>query len=173
MPKDDLSGKNLDNVDLSDTDMSGSDLSKASLRRAQFKGAKLQNANLAESDLHGAQLQHADPAGTDLRNADLSEADLRGVDLRRTASVDGARLSGAKGVPAELASAGGEPEQVRVGHVLEEVADLNRQIIGTVQSLSHLGKGGGELTEHERRRVIDRIVELRQRRDHLEDRLIR
>ncbi len=91
MPKDNLSGKKLDHMNLSGTNVSESDLSKASLRRSQLKGAKLHNANLADSDLRGAHLEHAD----------LSGADLRGVDLGRTASIEGAKLAGAKGVSPE------------------------------------------------------------------------
>ncbi len=90
MPKDDLSGKNLDNVSLSGEDMEQSDLSGASLRHASLKGARLRDANLAGSDLHDADLQNADLTGADLHDADLTDAHLEGVDLTRAASLESA-----------------------------------------------------------------------------------
>lgn len=98
MPKDNLSGKNLDHVNLSGTNLSEADLSHASLRRSQLEGTKLQDANLADTDLRGAHLRHADLTGAHLEHADLSGADLTGVDLRRVASLEGATLAGARGV---------------------------------------------------------------------------
>lgn len=172
MPKDNLSGKNLDHVNLSGTDMSDADMSHSSLRRSQLKGTKLNNADLAESDLRGAHLGHADVTGTNLRDADLSESDLRGVDLGRAASVEGAKLTGARGVSGELANAAGKSsEQLGVGHVLEEVVELNRQILEAVRSL--FDPRQRENAEAERRGDIERIDALRQRRDALENRLTR
>lgn len=102
MPKEDLSGRNLDHVSLADADLSEADLSEASLRCAHLERAKLERASLAGSDLHGAYLTRADLTDADLRGADLTEADLRGTDLARAAALDGARLEGAKGVPPEV-----------------------------------------------------------------------
>lgn len=99
MPKDELSGKNLDNVNLSDSDLSASDFSNSSLRRAQLKHAKLQDADLSGTNLHGAQLNHADVTGADLGNADLTDASLTGVDLDRAANTAGITLAGATGLP--------------------------------------------------------------------------
>lgn len=98
MPKDNLSGKNLDHVNLSGTNLSEADLSHASLRRSQLEGTKLQDANLADTDLRGAHLRHADLTGAHLEHADLSGADLTGVDLRRVASLEGSTMAGARGV---------------------------------------------------------------------------
>jgi uncharacterized protein YjbI with pentapeptide repeats len=102
MSKENLAGEHLDHVSLSGADLSEADLSRASLRRAHLEGAKLEKASLVASDLHGAYLLHADLTEADLRHADLTEADLRGVDLGRAAALDGARLAGAKGVPADV-----------------------------------------------------------------------
>lgn len=99
MPKDDLSGKNLDNVSLSGSDMEQANLSKSSLRHANLKGANLRDANLAGSTLRDAQLQDADLTGADLRDADLTGADLTGVDLRQAATTEGIILAGATGLP--------------------------------------------------------------------------
>lgn len=84
MPKDDLSGKNLDNVSLPGEDMERSDLSNASLRHSNLKGAKLRDA---------------DVSGADLTGADLTGADLSGVDLSRAAQTEGVTLAGAIGLP--------------------------------------------------------------------------
>lgn len=175
MPKENLSGKNLDHVNLSGTDMSGADMSHTSLRRSQLKGTKLHNADLAESDLRGAHLGHADVTGTNLRDADLSESDLRGVDLGRAASVAGANLARARGVPGDLANASAKPPEqlVGVGHILEEVVELNRQILEAVRSLFDPRQRQPEDAEAERRGAIERIHALRQRRDALENRLTR
>lgn len=102
MPKDNLSGEQLDQVNLTGSDLSDTDLSKASLRHSQLKRARLRNANLADSDLRGAHLEGADLTGANLRNADLSDADLRGVDLRRAGTVEGIKLAGAIGVPEDM-----------------------------------------------------------------------
>jgi uncharacterized protein YjbI with pentapeptide repeats len=103
MPKEDLSGRKLDHVSLAGADLTEANLSQTSLRCAHLEGAKLEKATLTESDLHGAYLTQADLTAADLRRADLTAADLRGVDLGRVAALDGARLDGAKGVPAEVA----------------------------------------------------------------------
>lgn len=103
MPKDQLTGTNLDHVSLSGSDLSDADLSRSSLRQSQLKGAKLRGANLSGSDLQGAHLEQADVTGADLSHADLTGASLQGVDLTQAASIDGIILTGAAGVPDELA----------------------------------------------------------------------
>jgi hypothetical protein len=103
MPNDDLSGQNLDHVNLSGANLSNSDLSRSSLRRSHLKGTNLQHANLEHSDLRGAHLEGSDVAGADLRHADFSEANLHGVDLSQAASTEGITLTGATGVSDEMA----------------------------------------------------------------------
>lgn len=99
MPKDDLAGKNLDDIGLDHTNLEKSDLSKSSLRRSNLRGTNLRGANLAGTDLRDAHLQDADVTGADLSGADLSGASLAGVDLEQAATIDGLTLTGATGLP--------------------------------------------------------------------------
>jgi uncharacterized protein (TIGR02246 family) len=99
MPKDGLSGKNLDHISLSGTNMANADLSGSSLRRSQLRGTNLRGANLQGSDLHDAHLEQADVTGADLRGADLTGASLYGVNLDQSASIEGARFDDAQGLP--------------------------------------------------------------------------
>ena len=90
MPKDELAGKNLDDIGLADANMEESDLSRSSLRRSNLRHANLRGANLTDSDLRDAHLQDADVTGADLRGADFTGANLEGVDFSR-ANTSGAR----------------------------------------------------------------------------------
>ena len=86
----DLSGANLNDMDLSEADLRGAnlegvELEEADLSRAKLEGAKLNKAKLFKARLNGARLKRAE-----LREADLSWADFRGARLAR------ADLSGAK-----------------------------------------------------------------------------
>lgn len=121
MPKDDLAGKNLDDIGLSGSNMEQSDLSKSSLRRSNLRQANLRGANLAGSDLRDAHLQDADLTGADLSHADFTGASLDRVDLTRAATTEGA--IGLPGDEAKAEPAGGD-RLVRVGDVKIEV--LNR-----------------------------------------------
>lgn len=182
MPKDNLSGKKLDHVNLSGTNLSEADLSNASLRRSQLKGAKLHNANLADSDLRGAHLEHADLTGAHLEHADLSGADLTGVDLRTVASLEGANLTGARGivdqpeVPTDgdrvvsVRWDGDQAEHLTVDRLLASVADLNLQIADSVRAVSTQHT---QLVDNDWRDAIDAINRLRQRRDEMEAQLVR
>lgn len=177
MPKDNLSGKNLDHVNLSGTDLSESDLSNTSLRRSQLKGAKLHNANLAESDLRGAHLEHADLTGAHLERANLTGTDLRGVDLSRVASLEGARLGGARGVPDQTDAQVDDDQVISVRWDAEwpepplaSVAEINRQIIESLRAASTEIE---QLTGKDRRDAIDEVNHLRQRRDAMEAQLVR
>ncbi len=113
MPKDDLAGKNLDDIGLAGTNLKESNLSNTSLRRANLRGA-----NLAGSDLHDAQLQGADVAGADLRDADLTHANLEGVDLSR------ADTTGARGLTGFLDDRASKSDLARTG--VENRAALGR-----------------------------------------------
>jgi hypothetical protein len=92
MPKDGLSGKNLDYVSLSGANMAETDLSHSSLRHARLTRSNLRGADLRDSDLHDAHLAQADVTDADLSGADLTGADLQGVDLDRAASLEGAKF---------------------------------------------------------------------------------
>jgi hypothetical protein len=136
MPKDDLSGKNLDHANLSDIDLSAADLSDASLRSAKLKRTNLQDADLSGSNLHGAQLDHADLAGADLSSADLTEASLTGVDLGQASDTTGITLTGATGLPQ------GEARR-RDGDTPAQVPQSGRWIVPNLQRLlTELGRPG-------------------------------
>lgn len=118
MPKDDLAGKNLDDIGFAGGNLQESDLSHASLRRSNLRHANLRGANLTDSDLREAHLQDADVTGADFSGADFTGANLDGVDLSR------ADTTGARGLPG-VPMAGIELEEhVRPG--LEKVAALTR-----------------------------------------------
>ena len=94
----DLSGANLDGLDVSNRRypganldnvvMSNAELHNANLRGAYMRGAKMLAAKLIDADLSGAHLSEAD-----LRGANLSGANLSGADLS-DASLEYAALSG-------------------------------------------------------------------------------
>lgn len=77
-PQCDLSGANLNRMDLSGANLEGANLSRAKLNLANLTGANLRKADLRDVVFGGA---------------DLAEADLRGADLRGT-SFAGAYMSG-------------------------------------------------------------------------------
>ncbi len=77
-PQCNLSGANLNRLDLSGANLEGANLSRAKLFLANLSGANLRNADLREAAFGGA---------------DLAEADLRGADLTGTSFV-GAYMSG-------------------------------------------------------------------------------
>ena len=113
----DLSGANLNRVNLSkaylgeadlsdaflieailkDTDLGHADLSRALLNNADMRsailngtnmrGADLRNANLSHASLQRADLREAGLGWVDLRGADLCEADMDGVHVRHTTKV--------------------------------------------------------------------------------------
>ena len=99
-----LSGKNLNEANVSDVDLSGANLSCAGLRRANLSDANLIGANLSGTifalanlsgaDLSGADLSGANLIGANLSDANLSRADLSGAGLR-LANLSDADLSGA------------------------------------------------------------------------------
>lgn len=120
MPKDDLAGKNLDDIGLAGSNLEQSDLSKSSLRRSNLRQANLRGANLAGSDLRDAHLQDADVTGADLSDADFTGANLEGVDLTQAATTEGAI-----GLPGDGAGAApsGRDHLTSVGDVKIEVLD--------------------------------------------------
>jgi len=73
-PKCDLSGANLNRLELS-----GANLSGANLSRAQMALANLSHANLSDADLREAVFSGADLAQTDMRGADLTGASFVGA----------------------------------------------------------------------------------------------
>jgi uncharacterized protein YjbI with pentapeptide repeats len=85
----DLSGAQLDGVDLRGANFIGAQLSRANLCNARLDGVKLAIANLSDADLTGACLRDAKLVGANLNRAILAGADLAGANL------DGADLSNA------------------------------------------------------------------------------
>jgi hypothetical protein len=185
MPKDDLSGKNLDSVSLSGDDMSESNLSRTSLRYSQLKGTRLRNTDLSESDLRGANLRRADVTGANLTNADLTDANVQGVDLESAGSLRGANLEGAVGVSGNLdLSLQGDvaPDAAEeraagedIHQLIAAVAELNGEIAVLARAL-HVhqrsvreGKAG---TENTGMPLIQTIHRLRHHRDELEVHLV-
>jgi uncharacterized protein YjbI with pentapeptide repeats len=99
----DISGWDLEGINLAGKDLAGATLQGANLRKADLSGATLGEANLTRADLRQAVLvcvtQGVVPGGVVLRYADL-----RGADLTR-AKLKGADLFGAKLGKAVLAGA--------------------------------------------------------------------
>jgi uncharacterized protein YjbI with pentapeptide repeats len=83
----DLSGAQLDAIDLSDVDLSG-----ARLRGVSLNGANLQRVQLTHADLVDASLQRADLSGANLLLADFTGADLNCANLRGTTSTSDKEL---------------------------------------------------------------------------------
>jgi uncharacterized protein YjbI with pentapeptide repeats len=101
----DLSGADLDEVDLSGNDESENRdktfLSYLSLSDIQLAGVNLRKANLREAKLSGANLLM-----TDLRKADLRDSHLMLTDMR-FATLTGAKLGNANLMKADLSGAKG------------------------------------------------------------------
>ncbi len=125
----DLSGRNLQQVNLAYEDLRGAILSHANLRGANLRGARLNRADLRGADLSSADLDGADLSnarlsdesgnwtvlsqanlrhtklqGLDLRKFDLSGLDLENADLNDT-DLRGARLIGTNLCGADLSRA--------------------------------------------------------------------
>ncbi len=77
----DLTGKNLDSVDLEGADLTGSTLEGVDLGNANLKGTKLVKVNLRNADLRGADLYKANLSGADLTGAKLEGALLDDAQL--------------------------------------------------------------------------------------------
>ncbi|NEO98912.1 MAG: protein kinase [Symploca sp. SIO2E9] len=104
-----LSGLNLQNIDLSGSTFQHSKLAKtnlqgANLSSAVFGKANLRQANLRDANLGRAYFSCADLEGADLRGSDLSYAHLVNANLKG-ANLCGANLSSAKVTSKQLAQA--------------------------------------------------------------------
>jgi uncharacterized protein YjbI with pentapeptide repeats len=177
MPNDELTGKNLDDASFAGSDLSDADLSHTSMRRAELKGANLRGATLAGADLHGARLDGVDLTGANLHDTDLTGASLHGVDLDQAATTEGIRLAGAKGLSEQVAR---ESDDSAPGAHMEEAAEdillITRDIAQVARdvatSRAASGQGSELPTDTDRRAAIERIDELRARRDLVEERLM-
>jgi uncharacterized protein YjbI with pentapeptide repeats len=69
----DLTGLNLQAINLSGADLRGANLFVADLRQANLGGANLEGVDLGGAKLHGADLRRANLDGADLRGAKYNE----------------------------------------------------------------------------------------------------
>ena len=118
---------NLRRADLSGADLQDVDLHEAKLGGANLSGADLQGANLSEAELSGTNLSGADLQGADLREAELREANLSGADLQG-ASLSEAELSGANLSGADLQ--GANLRQAKMSGANLQKANLRRASLG-------------------------------------------
>jgi phospholipase C len=82
----DLSGKNMQGVDLSgallnNANLNGANLQKAFLPNAVLTGATIRGTNLQNADLAGGNLAGADLRGSNLQHDDFTNAKLAGANL--------------------------------------------------------------------------------------------
>lgn len=106
-----LSGADLENLDLFLGKLWNCNLIKANLRYARLERADLFEANLFRADLSHANLSHADLSSSNLSSANLTGASLVSANLSRAdlssvnlsgADLSGANLSGAKLILTDL-----------------------------------------------------------------------
>ena len=139
-----LSGKELDMINLNDTDLAGANLSKARLRNAKLRSSYLSEAKLDEADLSNADLSDANLVdatligtiliGTSFDHANFYSANLTNADLRSaylgeasfySANLKGANLEGADLHQADLYDA-------KLNNANLEEADLKwASLVGT------------------------------------------
>ncbi len=90
----DLRGADLSGRNLQDNNLSGAEMNHADLDGANLQNAFLPNAILTDATAKGANLQHADLAGAVLRAVDFTGANLQHADMT-DADLTGANLAGA------------------------------------------------------------------------------
>lgn len=78
-PQCNLSGANLNRLDLSGANLEGAILSRATLALSDLSGANLQKADLRETIFNGADLGNADLRGADLTGSSLVGAYMKGI----------------------------------------------------------------------------------------------
>lgn len=178
MPNDEVIGKNFDDASFAGSDLSDADLSRTSLRRAELKGANLRGATLAGADLHGARLDGVDLTGADLRDADLTDASLHGVNLDQAASTEGIRLAGAKGLGEQVAcDSDDHASEAHMHEAAEDMLLITRDIAQVARDVATAraaasGHLNAEPSDTDRRAAMERIDELRARRNLVEERMM-
>jgi Pentapeptide repeats (8 copies) len=94
-----LSGRNLQGIELDFFDLTGANLEGADLRKATFRKATLEGAIFSEANLEGAILSEANLRGANLTRANLTVAIFREANLEgaifREANLEGATFEGA------------------------------------------------------------------------------
>ena len=88
-----LMSENLDNLDLSGANLECVDLHCASLRGTKLCGARLRSADLDHCKLEGADLRSSDLTGASMRNAQLQKASLWDAALR-SVNLSGSNMEG-------------------------------------------------------------------------------
>lgn len=78
-PQCDLSGANLNRLDLSGANLEGANLSRAKMSLTNLSGANLHNADLREAIFNGADLSNIDLRGANLTGASLVGAYMKGA----------------------------------------------------------------------------------------------
>jgi hypothetical protein len=123
-----LTGANLDGVDLSHKDLTGTILSGVDLSHKDLTGTILAQSNLAGANLSGVDLNHKDLTRAILYRVDLSHKDLTGTMLTY-ANLTGANLDGVDLSHKDL-----------TGTILSGVDLRNTDLTGTILAQSNLAK---------------------------------
>lgn len=84
MIESDLSGENLEGINLAEYRLHLANFRRANLKQANFEGADLSTVAFDGADLKGANFRGANMCGASLIGADCTNADLSHADLRRT-----------------------------------------------------------------------------------------
>jgi len=157
-----LSGLELENINLYQADLSGANLNKTRMSGAVLMNANLRSADLTAADLADAKMTRICLRAADLSGANLSDARLREADLSEAkcngANLRGADLRGAKLNKARLAWAdlrGADLSDADLsGAILTDAdlsgSDLSRAILSeadlSVANLSRCILAGADLT---------------------------
>ena len=123
-----LSGFNLENIDLSFRNLGKIVLKGARLQSANLHGANLEEANLAEADLSAANLRQAslqksilcdvEFQNADVQDARIHDSDLSGADLTKANGLVSTQLGGTNLLRAKL------PDSVHVESSIGEIGEL-------------------------------------------------
>jgi len=95
IPKSNLTGRDLSDLNLCGKNFRGVDLTDADLSYSILNGLDLRNTILKNTNLIGADLSWTDFAGADLTGADLMDANLAEADLRYAKNLCCEQLQGA------------------------------------------------------------------------------
>ncbi len=174
-----LTGAQLDGLDLARVDLSGALLAEASLVGTNLAGAKLDHAvlttanlagaNLSLASLVGADLQKAVLAGANLAGADLTDADLRAATLTKAqmgeANLEAANLAGVHAQGAMLPQA--TLTRANLEGALFDSANLSRARMAHTRLISadfrNADLGGANLTNARARVPLSQDPAVRRR----------
>ena len=97
-----LQQANLQGADLFQANLQGADLFQANLQSANLLEANLQSANLLQANLQNAFLANANLQNAFLANANLQNANLSNIQVNNSTRFQGANLTGATNLPADM-----------------------------------------------------------------------